>query len=390
MRAGLLVVALALLAAAEIPAAGDWALGGVFRDSALEVSPDGRFAVVSVRRVDTDGDGRLAAPDLKSLLLLEEGREVYCFGEGAFAYRDRMARWSPDGERLALAAPGAAPGWTPWDASDVVVFDPRARTEMARYTDGINPVWLWDGLLAFQRADRILIVDGDRLTELDPAALAGGEQARLRTVVADPDRRRLIVSFAHRSGPEDRAQGVLVEVAPVDGDWALRRLPFEGHAPLPTADGLYAFRPRGDVNGSGRYEVSLDGVDLLLDGEPVIEDAVFHGLFDLGGVRLALARRGGGFEVQRVNGGDAVAVTAGLAVDGATVFARHEERVVLAARLEPDGGTALYRWAADGDLTQLAPAPALRPQPRSGGLYYLRVDGAGSGSLVFCTWPDGT
>ena len=367
-----------------------WELDGVFRDSALEVSRDGRYAVVSVRRVDTDGNGRLAAPDRKSLLLLEDGRETYCFGDGVYAYRDRMARWSPDEERLVLALPGPDPGWTPWDASDVVVFDPYSRTELVRYPNGINPTWLWDGLIAFQRADRVVIVDSGHLQELDPAAVVGAGRARLRSIVADPARRRLIVGFeVSRERGEGHSRGVMVEIALTNDDWITRVLPFEGYLPLPTDDGVYSFRPRGDVNGSGHYEVALDGVDLELDGERVVEDVVFHGLYDLAGLRLALVRRNGGFEVQRIEGGRGTTVTTGLVSDGATGFVRQGDLVVLTARRDRSSdATELFSWRSEGSVAQIVAAPALRPQPREEGLYYLRLRGDAPGSLVFERWVE--
>jgi len=179
----------------------------------------------------------------------------------------------------------------------------------------------------------------------------------------------------------------MVQITRADGEWVMERLPFEGFMPVPTRDGVYAFQPRGDVNQSGRYEVGADGVDLVRDGEVVVEDVVFHGLYDLDGVRVVLARREGGFVVERVEGPRTL--TTGLSMDGATGLVQHGGRTVLVARRD-DGsvGTALFLWNTDGQLTPLVDPPALRPVPRAEGLYYLRASSSPPGALVFITWPE--
>ena len=196
----------------------------VFRDGALEVSPDGRFVLIAVRDRDTNGDGRITDRDGKSLLLLENDREIHRFGGGSFTWQDKMARWSPDGRAIAvvLPAPGAVLA-----ATDLVLFDPMARREVARHAGGLNPFWLWDGRLGFQGGNEIHIVSGNRIDRVAPATALTTPGALIREIVVDPHRRRVVVSLASNAdvtmrvaaGRRGSRTGWFVSLEEKDGAW---------------------------------------------------------------------------------------------------------------------------------------------------------------------------
>lgn len=422
-RAAAALLSLLLLggvAAAAFGASPDvrtWEVEGVRRDSALAVSPDGRFAIVSVRRRDTDGDGGVTTRDRKSLLLLEDGREVAVLAEGALTWQDRPVRWSSDGRLAVLLLPARRPGWTPYDPADVVVLDPAARAEVARWPDGMNPAWLWDGRLAFQRVNRILVAETSAgvVAEVDVAAAAAGDTDaaavpgdgdprafRLRMFVVDPHRRRIVAAVVGRPGGVEKEGRLVAVTEAAAGRWSAERLPWIGHAPVPTADGLYLYVPRGDRSGNGRYEIGLDGVDLVRAVEPaspggpaapaetVAEDAALYGLFDLSGGRVALLRRPGAFDLVEVppRGAAGRTLVAGLAPSPATWMTSGGGRVAMTAALPGEGSTpALHEWRA-GAARPLAPPPALRPAAHARGACAVAAEGDEAGRVVETPWSE--
>jgi len=373
-----------------------WNIEGVYRDSALEVSPDGKYTILSVRRQDSNDDGTINSKDYKSLLLIEEGREILCFDEGRFVYRDRMARWRNDGKYIALVLP-PNDDWTPYQAADIVVFDPETKTVEQRYRDGINPAWLWDGNVVFQRNNLICIGAGTNLIELDAQEVAGGGDLVLRNWMVDFDHKRIIASFSpiynrafrERFGPQ-RPDGVLVELVYQEDRWLISKLPFPGLVPHPTKDGVFSYLFRGDVNESGAVEIARDGLDLALDGRVVIEDAVFHGFFDFSELRAVLARRNGEFILYELDaqGNIAGILQDHIAVNGATYLFEHQGKVILSAVL---GGTedkrpALYELNANKEFVRIAEPPAYWPRLSDNGILYLRVIGKNDGSIEEIEW----
>ncbi|HNW93754.1 MAG TPA: hypothetical protein PKM88_12665, partial [bacterium] len=142
-------------------------LGGLmFRDCGFAPSPDGTALITAVRRRDTSGDGKITHADLKTLLLIDAAGETTVLCEAQLVWQDKPVRWSPGGKRVALAMSGLQPGWTSYDPTDIVVYDPVAHRELARYPHGINPLWLHDGRLAFQRDNAICVAQGDTVAVL--------------------------------------------------------------------------------------------------------------------------------------------------------------------------------------------------------------------------------
>lgn len=387
------------------PEAVTWPIEGVFRDGVLAVSPRGRHAIVSVRRRDTNGDGRLDGRDWKTLLLVENGREVRVLAEAVLIHQDRMARWSPDGRLVALVLPSTRPGWTPWDPADVVVFDPEAGKELARWPEGANPFWAWDGFLAWERGTTIAIAHPERpeaVTDVDGLAVARGVAGGrgigadlvLRATAPDPARRRIVTCWSERfdrSRPRagtNRPDGILVELDPF-GETSARVLPFGGHAPRLLPSGLFAWTFRGDWNGSGTVEIALDGMNLARDGSIVLEDAVFHGVFHGPALDAALVRRPDGFALLQLDprGAPLGTLVPDLLRHGGTWMAQYDSRAVLAGLAAGDTAPSLMLWRGEGRWQRLASGPISSPQASPDGVAWIEARGESPGVVRSAPWP---
>lgn len=390
-----LVVAFCMSLVMPTPAT-EWNLGGIYRDGALLPSPDGRFAIVSVRRRDTNGDGRISTHDWKSLLLMENGREVAMLADACLAWQDKMARWSPDGRSVVLALPMRRPGWTPYESTDIVIYDPVTRRERVRYRDGINPVWLWDDRIAFQRGNDICVAGRETVVVI-PIPASERENRLLRLFAPDPWHRRIVASYSGLSSVRARTAeilrngkpSVMLAMTETRGGWRVERLPWDGYEPRPAAEGLYYYARRGDVSGNGTYEVMQDGVNLMRDGAIVLEDAVFHSFFDYVDLRATLVRREGGFRlVQLDTRGQPVGILAdGLEQHGNTWLAAAAGHFVMSAVKPGDlSGPSLYMLAADGTLCLIARGPLTQPQVTARGVLVIRATDQTEGVIVEIPW----
>lgn len=365
--------------------------GLVFRDCGLAPSPDGRFLVVAVRRRDTNGDGRITVRDAKAIWLIDRSGETTPITDDRLVWQDKPIRWSPDGRLVALAVPGLAPQWTYFDPPDIIVYDPEARREIARHANGINPLWLADGRLAFQRENAILIVNRDGLAMLPiPKELEG--RNLLRYFVEDPWRRRIIASYSGIADVRLRTERMVAEGKPGrihawsedGGTWSATSLPLEGYAARPAEDGLYHFVPRGDPGGQEGYALAQDGVDLWRDGHRLFEDVALNGLFDHPGLRALLLRRDSTFDLVRLDadGREGGLIIKGLKRHGATWVAEMNGRIVISAVTGTSKtGPDLYELR-DGELVRLADGPVTQPFLSARGVYCIRAAGERPGELL--------
>lgn len=387
--------------------------GLIFRDCGLAPSPDGRYLVVAVRQRDTTGDSRITVRDAKTMLLLDRDGETTVLCAGQLVWQDKPVRWSADGKMVALALPGMAPGWTHYDPTDLVVYDPAARRERRRYAHGINPLWLADGRLAFQRDNSICVANGDAVAELPPPPEAQGSKY-LRSFIADPWRRRIIAAYSGVADVRRRdaatltegKQSLLFAWSETATGWQAQRLPVEGYAPRPAADGLYYYARRGDDSGNGTYELAQDGVNLMRDGSMVVEDVAFNSFIDQPGWRAVLLRRAGRFDLVELDDAGRVAnmVVKGLYRHGATWVARGCGRTIISAVTEANSrGPALYELPAGlpqhvmvpgrqvasphpqraaTTLVKLADGPVTQPFITARGIYCIRAAGESPGELL--------
>lgn len=246
----------------------------------------------------------------------------------------------------------------------------------------MNPAWIDDSTVAFQRDGGIVVARlGDGApAEVDAEAVLDRPGFRLRVFEVDRPRRRVVAAYVGRPAEGGEKEARLVEIVEADGAWRARRLPWNGVVPRPTADGLYYYAFSADRSGNGRYEVALDGADLMLEGETVAEDAAIHGLYDLGpdggGLRAGFLRRGGRFDLVEVSGA-AVGRTlaAGLAPIPPTGLTAGGGRAYLTGSF--DGGAAsLVRRDGDSWIAVAGPGIA-RAVATDRGAVALSLSGTG-------------